>query len=52
MLAFDPKASDLYKKVKTLPVFDAEKPSLADEVQTLDADDLKMVGQLLNLFRV
>jgi hypothetical protein len=52
MLAFDPKATALYNKVKSLPVFDAEKPSLATEVQTLDTDEFKMVGQLLNLFRV
>jgi hypothetical protein len=52
MLAFDPKASTLYNKVKSLPVFDADKPSLATEVQTLDTDEFRMVGQLLNLFRI
>lgn len=52
MLAYNPNASDLYSRVKSMKVFDAEHRSLSEEVQSLNADDFKMVGQILNLFRI
>ena len=52
MVAYNPIASDLYSRVKSMKVFDTEHRSLSEEVQTLNTDDFKMVGQLLNLFRI